>query len=349
MRTEHASDWLETVPRCPRDVSRLELHGNFLVCEQGHRYPVVGDVPVLVRDDVRQTLWVAQRSWELAMEACSTDGPPKDPLFLDALGVNDQQRAEIRSLFDGHAAGVDPVVQYIVAATSGVLYRPLLGRLSAYPIPEIRLPTSSGEKLLDIGCNWGRWSVAASRKGYDVTGLDPTLGAIFAAKRVCGDLGATARFVCGDGRFLPFADNTFDVVFSFGVLQHLSKADVRQAVSEIARVLKPGGKSLVQMPNAFGVRSIYQQARRRFRQARDFDVRYWSPEELDRTFGAIGPCEMTVDGYFGLGIQAQDAPLLPPHYRAVVQASEALRSLSKSQRWMRMFADSLYIESQRPA
>ena len=38
--------------------------------------------------------------------------------------------------------------------------------------------------LLDIGCSWGRWSLAAARKGYSVVGIDPSLGAVMAARRI---------------------------------------------------------------------------------------------------------------------------------------------------------------------
>ena len=50
-----------------------------------------------------------------------------------------------------------------------------------------------------------------------------------------------ARYVVADARRLPFADDTFDVVFSYGVLQHFSKSDVATSVDEIARVVKRSG------------------------------------------------------------------------------------------------------------
>ena len=41
----------------------------------------------------------------------------------------------------------------------------------------------AGSRLLDLGSSWGRWSIAAARKGYSVVGLDPSLGAVLAARR----------------------------------------------------------------------------------------------------------------------------------------------------------------------
>jgi cyclopropane fatty-acyl-phospholipid synthase-like methyltransferase len=41
----------------------------------------------------------------------------------------------------------------------------------------------AGKLLLDIGCSWGRWSISAARNGWCVVGIDPSLGAIMAARR----------------------------------------------------------------------------------------------------------------------------------------------------------------------
>ena len=89
-------------------------------------------------------------------------------------------------------------------------------------------------------------------------------------------------------RRLPFADASFDVVFSYSVLQHLPRGDVEDAAGEIGRVLRPGGTAWLQMPNTFGVRNLQKQALRRFRDGTGFEVRYWTPAALRRTFARIG-------------------------------------------------------------
>jgi len=83
----------------------------------------------------------------------------------------------------------------IIGATSGSSYKHLIGnpKLSEYPIPEISLPSASGALLLDLGCNWGRWSISAARNGYSVVGLDPSLGAVLAARRIARDSTAYVR------------------------------------------------------------------------------------------------------------------------------------------------------------
>jgi hypothetical protein len=54
---------------------------------------------------------------------------------------------------------------------------------------------------------------------------------------------------------------------------------------------------------------------------------------------------MSVDGYFGLGIQASDSSLLPFRYRVIVRASEIVKTFSRKAKWMRFLADSVYLYS----
>jgi len=207
--------------------------------------------------------------------------------------------------------GIDSAVKFLVGATNGILYRHLIGKLTSYTIPELRLHSGGGKRFLDIGCSWGRWSVAAARLGYQPVGIDPSLGAVLAARRVCLELGLKADFVVGDARFLPFADQTFDTTFSYSTMQHFSRQDALIYLAEIGRVLKPGGESLNQMPNTFGIRCLYHQVMRKFRSPVHFEVRYWTVPELQRAFSSsIGPSQFSVDCFFGIGLQAADAHLM---------------------------------------
>ena len=299
--------------------------------------------------EAEDTLWVASASLKEAQRACALNPDGADGYFLETLGVDKDQREGIRSeLREASPEGVDPVVRYIVGHTCGCPYRSLSGKLSRYPIPEPRLPSGNGDLFLEIGCNWGRWCIAASRKGYAPVGIDPSLGAVMAARRVAAQLDVPGRFVVADGRYLPFRAGRFDVVFSYSVLQHFSKDNAKLALAEVARVLKNGGASLIQMPNRFGVRSLQHQIRAAFREETGFDIRYWTLPELRRVFSElIGLSSIQVDGYFGLGIQPRDKDLLPAQYRLVVNCSEALRTLSRTLPWMKYFADSVYVTSVR--
>jgi SAM-dependent methyltransferase len=298
---------------CPRDRSALRDGA----CEQGHEYEVVDGIPLLLVDEEEPTHAACGRVEQLP--------PPAKE-------------------------GVDPFVQEVIGATCGRLYEHLIADLPEYPIPELRLPPGGRRTFLEVGSNWGRWCVAAARRGYVPTGIDPSLKGVQAARRVAEQLGVEAEYVVGDARHLPFPDASFDVVFSYSVFQHFSKRDALAAFDEIGRVLKPGGTSLIQMANVFGARSLWNQARgRRFREPRTlFDVRYWSPQELRRELTRrVGPTELFADGFLTLNPQPTDLALLPRRYRAVVRASESLRAISDHVKPLVYAADSLYARSTR--
>lgn len=333
---------------CPRDHSPLEARGSFLRCAQGHRYPVVDGVPVLLVEEAVPTIGLAAASLDSAL-AYASGRKQQDPWFTTTLGISE---AEIGALLAQAATGdlrIDPVMRFLVGATNGILYRKLIGTISEYPIPEIRVPEGDGRYLFDVGCSWGRWSIAAARKGYRVVGIDPSLGAVLAAQRITRSLGLTADFVVGDARQLPLSSGKFDLGFSYSVLQHFEKGDARTAIREVGRVLGPQGRCLIQMPNRLGLRCIYHQGRRKFRAPVGFEVRYWSVAELRRVFiEEIGVPELSVDCFFGIGLQPTDAHLMNPLQRAVLAASEYLRARSENHAWLRRFADSLYVESTAP-
>jgi SAM-dependent methyltransferase len=209
----------------------------------------------------------------------------------------------------------------------------------------VRLPPGEGRTFLEVGCSWGRWCVAAVNRGYVATGVDPSVRGIIAANRVAAQLGVEAQYVVGDARHLPFPDDSFDVVFSYSVFQHFTREAAVASFDELHRVLKPGGTSMIQLANVWGLRSLANQAReRRFREPRDlFDVRYWGPNELrDELTRRIGPTKVVADGFFTLNPQPTDVHLFPRRYRAVVHVSEALRKTSDRVRPLVNVADSLY-------
>ena len=328
---------------CPYEGLPLARDRRVLKCPNEHAFPIVEDVPVLLRRDVPHTISLASASLRHAW--ADIEGRNADPLFVETLGISDEQKTDLFIALSRHQ-DVDPVVSYLVAATNGILYKNVIGQLHDYPIPDIRLADGRGKILLDVGCSWGRWSMAASKKGYVPVGLDPSLGAVLAAKRLAKRLGLPFHGVVADVRFLPFRTDSFDVAFSYSVLQHFSKSDARMSFESIRRILRTDGTFLVQMASALGIRSLQHQMRRGFRKPKDFDVRYWSPRELLGTFNEIlGPTKLEVDCYFGLGLQPSDLQLMSGMGKLVVFGSEGLRSASKVFRPLLYFADSLYLRS----
>jgi len=325
------SKWLKEQYVCPVDHVPLIREGDFYVSKSNrrNRHPIVSDIPVFLRSDISHTAWWAEESLNRAMHiAEGTESPPKP-------------------YWDG--AGVHPHVLGIIDSTGGHLYRASKGQLARYPIPKIRMPFErSDQVLLDVGCNWGRWTFSAARQGVSSVGVDPSLDAVIAAIEIRDQLGLSCEFFVGDCRWLPFREGTFDKIFSYGVIQHFSKSDAKQAISELQRILSNDGSALVQMPNMFGIRSLYHLARRGFAKGKKFDVRYYTPGELRKLVTSIfGNAELSVDGYFGLGVQPDDMEFMPPFNRAVIRSSELLRAVSGRIGILKQFADSLYVASSK--
>ncbi len=334
-----------SILRCPLTREPLTREGETLVSPSGARYPIVHDIPVLLAPNTQSTLWVKDASLEAAWEK------PNDPWQVDTIGLSPEQRNELKErLKRASSEPVDPIISFLVGATSGYMYSQMAGNLDTIPIPSFRLQTDSPRLLLDVGCNWGRWMVAASRAGFVPIGLDPSLGAVLAAKRLCKKFGIEAHFVVGDALQLPFKTNTFDTVFSYSVVQHFSKENAAATLRQLNTVAKPGAEFLVQMPNMLGVRCLYHQARRRFRNPTEFDVRYYSPAELLEVFtDNIGPSRLDIDGFFGLGIQPSDRALMPWLKRQIIDGSESLRKLSTRLPLLKFVADSLYVQARKAA
>jgi len=123
---------------CPFNGDKLTPQGNYLVSSDGRRYPVVEGVPVLLREDLAQTLDVIQVSIEEANRWAS--GDHTDSLFLRTIAATDDERNKALQL---HQSGTvyDPVFSVMIAATTGNAYKPLRGRvLDQYPIPDLRFP-----------------------------------------------------------------------------------------------------------------------------------------------------------------------------------------------------------------
>mgnify|MGYP006271559409 CR=1 FL=1 len=331
--------------RCPLDHTPLTVSGDRLLCEHQHRYPVVDGVPVMLVPGQRPTIDLADHSLARA-EGLRVDARAPE-LHLESLGISEPEKEGVVALAKQGGA-IDPVVAYLVAATNGLMYRHLIGSLASYPIPDLPLPEGNGRSLLDIGCSWGRWTIAAERRGYHAVGVDPSLGAVMAARRVALSLGVDASYVVADARQLPFDTGAFDTVYSYSVIQHFSRDDANRAVAEVGRVLRLGGVAKIQMPTRFGVRCLMHQARRSFRDGEGFEVRYWSLPALRHLFErAIGTVRISVDGFFGIGLQRSDAALMTPALRRVLWASEWLKRASRWCSPLTWVADSVFVEAAR--
>lgn len=102
-----------------------------------------------------------------------------------------------------------------------------------------------GKKLLEIGCGLGTDLLQFARGGAIVTGVDLTQASIDLVKRCFEIYELPVETRVADAERLPFADGTFDAVYSFGVLHHTP--DTPQSIREAYRVLKPGGRAIIML------------------------------------------------------------------------------------------------------
>lgn len=106
------------------------------------------------------------------------------------------------------------------------------------------LPDSPIERALDAGAGTGVGSLALAERAHTVVGVDISGGSLRVARRLAAELGREqATFSQGDLQRLPFGDDAFDLVYSWGVVDHT--ADPRRTMGELARVLRPGGHLIV--------------------------------------------------------------------------------------------------------
>jgi SAM-dependent methyltransferase len=103
----------------------------------------------------------------------------------------------------------------------------------------------AGRRLLEVGCGMGTDLLQFARGGAQVTGVDLTPRSIELSRRHLSLYEQTGDFALADCESLPFADESFDVAYSNGVLHHTS--DTAGAVREVHRVLRPGGHARVML------------------------------------------------------------------------------------------------------
>ena len=102
-----------------------------------------------------------------------------------------------------------------------------------------------GLKVLEIGCGMGTDGAQFAKAGADYTGIDLTEAAIELARKRFALSHLNGEFRVSDAENLDFDDESFDLVYSHGVLHHTP--DIAAAVSEIHRVLKPRGQAIVML------------------------------------------------------------------------------------------------------
>jgi len=104
---------------------------------------------------------------------------------------------------------------------------------------------TAGLRVLEIGCGCGSEAERFARAGAHYTAFDLTVAALSITRKRFELAHLEGRFVKGDAENLPFPDDSFDLVYSHGVLHHTP--DTPQTIREVHRVLSPGGRAMVML------------------------------------------------------------------------------------------------------
>jgi SAM-dependent methyltransferase len=120
-------------------------------------------------------------------------------------------------------------------------------RASFYLWVQDLLALKPGETYLDVSCGRAQLTTLAQVQGVNAHGLDLSYTALHSS----WNAGRGGHLITGNSQQLPYAPESFDVVSNIGSLEHY--LDMDTAVQQMARVLKPGGRAIVLVPNSFSL------------------------------------------------------------------------------------------------
>lgn len=145
------------------------------------------------------------------------------------------------------------------------------------------LDPKEGEKILDVACGNGVWSLKIAERGCKVCGIDMSEDAIKSAKRLSSREKIACKFEVGPAEDLPYPDEYFDKIVCSSSLEHF-KDDIK-ALKEMNRCLKPNG-SVVLTTDSFAY-PISNELKEKHRKIA-YVVNYYTPRKLKERFEISG-------------------------------------------------------------
>ena len=137
---------------------------------------------------------------------------------------------------------------------------------------------SPGERVLDIGCGTGIYTLAASQRGAWVIGLDASTEMVRAARKKLQSAGRPPRLVVASAESLPFRAERFDLII--GVTSLCFVARPEDALSQAWRVLKPGGCLVLGELNRHSPWAWFRRIKGLFTETIYSKAHFWGPQEL---------------------------------------------------------------------
>jgi ubiquinone/menaquinone biosynthesis C-methylase UbiE len=111
---------------------------------------------------------------------------------------------------------------------------------------ETLLDLAPGDAVADVPCGYGRHANRLAERGHEVCGLDAQRGFLELARQDAAERGIDPEYLAGDVRELPWLDDAVDAAYSaFTSFGYFDEAGNRETLAELARVVRPGGRVLV--------------------------------------------------------------------------------------------------------
>jgi SAM-dependent methyltransferase len=149
------------------------------------------------------------------------------------------QKDEVRDFWDSNPCGT----RYLGETDDYDAHARTRYALEPYILDFAGFPNARGLKVLEIGVGMGADYLEWLKAGAAATGVDLSAASIEKARQRCLRAGYQPDLRVADAESLPFDDNAFDIVYSYGVMHH--SADTAQCVREAWRVLKPSGQARI--------------------------------------------------------------------------------------------------------
>lgn len=174
-----------------------------------------------------------------------TPAHPRSAATPDAANAQVRDFWESASCGEIYAAGDDVVAQLESQAKERY-------RLEPYIFDFAKFSDGAGRDVLEIGVGMGadhaEWAKAGPRR---LTGVDLTDRALAWTRRRLQALCLQSELLRADAEALPFPDESFDIVYSWGVLHH--SPDTARAINEVHRVLRPGGTARLMLYHRYSI------------------------------------------------------------------------------------------------
>lgn len=159
-----------------------------------------------------------------------------------------------------------------------------------------------GKSVLEIGCGIGLDSFQMAKNGLKLTAIDLTDVAIGIVSERFKNNNLPGQFLVGNATELQFDDNSFDYVYSFGVLHHAN--DTEKTIQEVYRVLKPGGEAKIMLYNRHSLNEIVHRVTRIPFEDKDElcpVVRRYTIKEINKLFDMFQSVSVKKDFVYGEG------------------------------------------------